>query len=313
MDASVAFCIYNRPEPTARVFEAIRRWRPARLLVIADGPKKSRPIDLDSTNECRRIASQVDWPCDLLHNWSDENLGCRERMATGLDWAFEQSEQLIVLEDDCLPGKDFFPFVTELLERYADDDRVAMISGNNFQPSPVTEDSYYFSRWAHIWGWASWRRAWKHFDASIASWPEIRDAGFLQACTDCPAELQHWQQVFDDVHENRIDTWDFSWMYACWLHGGMTVLPAKNLVTNLGFGSGATHTTDLNSPLANMKTERLTRPLRHPNHCLRHRLADLWTWENIFNPKQDRQQTNHQHSNRRIKLPFWGKKRRQSA
>jgi len=305
MDAAVAFCIYNRPQPTEQVFDAIRRWRPARLLVIADGPNDSRPDDPARTEKCRQIASQVDWPCDVFHNWSNTNLGCRDRMATGLDWAFDQSEQLIILEDDCLPGEGFFPFMCEMLEKYADDDRIDMISGDNFQPKQVTGDSYYYSRWSHIWGWASWRRAWQHFDKSIASWPAIRATGLLRACVDGADELQYWEHVFDEVHAGRIDTWDFSWMYACWLNGGLTVLPAVNLVTNLGFGGDATHTTDPASPLANLKTGRLPHPLRHPNHRIRNHNADLWTWENIFRPKPAMPLSPAKSRRKKIRLPFW--------
>lgn len=282
MDA-VAFCIFNRPEPTARVFAEIRKERPRRLLVIGDGPRSDRPGDAALVRATREIVGGVDWPCDVEYCFSDINLGCRDRISSGLSWAFERAESLVVLEDDCLPGGDFFPFMRELLGRYRDDQRVMMISGDFFLGAPQSADSYYFSRWTHIWGWGTWRRAWRHFDPAIRSWPLIRPTAALAHAVDGADEESHWRQVFDQVHDGAIDTWDFSWQFACWMQGGLAVLPNVNLVTNIGFGADATHTVDARSPLAGMPAGRLGM-LRHPNAMVRNRDADRMTWERIFRP-----------------------------
>ncbi len=283
MDAAVAFCIFNRPDLTARVFAAIREERPRRLLVIGDGPRREVAGEASRVAECRAIAEAVDWPCVVERNYSDTNLGCRLRMASGLDWAFSRAEALVVLEDDCLPGAGFFPFVTSLLERYADDERVMMISGDCFVPRKLDAESYRFSRWAHIWGWASWRRAWRHYDLSISTWPELRELGWLHGICDGAGETGYWTSLFDQVHAGGVDTWDFSWMYACWLHQGLTILPTNNLVSNIGFRADATHTTDPASALAGLPAGA-AQPLVHPRNIFRDRLADLWTWENVFRP-----------------------------
>lgn len=281
METPVLFCIFNRPQVTAEVFEAIRLQRPKRLLVVCDGPRPDRPGEAELVEESRAIIHQTDWDCEIETCYSEENLGCRLRMASGLDWGFSRAERLVILEDDCLPHSTFFEYCERLLDRYADDSRIGMISGNNFQPEPLSEESYYFSRWTHIWGWASWRRAWQHFDLNISLWPEVREQGLLSGMVDSDEEEQYWQTIFDEVYAGNIDAWSYSWMFACWLHGMLSVLPQRNLVSNLGFGPDATHTISADSPLAMMETfpNRLT---RHPNFVVRNRRADAASFRSLF-------------------------------
>lgn len=181
LSTAIAFCIFNRPDRTQQVFQAIREAQPSQLLVIADGPRSGHPNDLEDCQITRSIIDQVDWDCEVLTNFSDINLGCRQRISSGLDWVFEQVEEAIILEDDCLPDPSFFPYCQELLERYRDTPEVMMISGNNFQfgHNPV-EHSYYFSHYGHVWGWATWRRAWQKYDNSLAQWPQLRNTNWLQ-------------------------------------------------------------------------------------------------------------------------------------
>lgn len=281
----IAFLIFNRPETTKRVFESIRAARPARLLIVADGPRPHREGEVEKVAATRQIVSQIDWPCEVATNFSETNLGCKQRVASGLTWAFQQSESLIILEDDCVPHPSFFGYCEQLLERYADDERVMMISGDNFQPAQRTPNSYYFSRWSHIWGWASWRRAWDHFDVEVASWPETKFDRELRSVFGCDAEYEHWCGVLDRQHAGEIDTWDFPWQYACWKQRGLTVLPETNLISNIGFGNDATHTTDSLSRLANLPTAEIG-PLRHPSEVAANEEADRHTWENIFCPPE---------------------------
>lgn len=288
LETPIAFCIFNRPELTSRVFDAIAKQKPKRLMVIADGPRRFHPTDPDRVQMARSVIERIDWPCELQTNFADDNLGCRQRMASGISWAFEQAEELIILEDDCLPDDSFFAYCEELLKRYRRESQVMMISGNNFQPQTRTVDSYYFSRYTHIWGWASWRRAWKAFDLEMKTWPHVRSSRSLVHAFDDPGEYEHWRAIFDGQHANQIDTWDFSWMYACLKNNGLTILPERNLVSNLGFGDQATHTTDVRSPLAMLATDSLTR-LRHPSAIARHAEADRWTFGNILAPNIVRQ------------------------
>lgn len=279
----ILFCIFNRPTETERVFAAIRQQRPATLLVVQDGPRSQNGHDAAQIAAARKVLDAIDWPCELRTHFAETNLGCKRRMASGISWGFEQFEQLIILEDDCLPSQSFFGFCETLLDRFADDERVTMISGDNFQLRPRSTDSYYFSKWAHIWGWASWRRAWNCMDADLASWPAEKGKSWLpELCCD-EAETAHWTELFDRQAAGAIDTWDFPWMYSCWRHGGLAAIPNRNLVTNIGFGPGATHTTDATSRLSNLPRREFGQ-LWHPENVSRHLEADAFTWEVIFKP-----------------------------
>lgn len=283
----IAFLFFNRPETTRRVFESIRAVQPSRLLLIGDGPRVSRDGEAEKVAAARQIVNEIDWPCEVETNYSETNLGCKHRVSSGLDWAFERSESLIILEDDCLPHPSFFGYCEQLLDRFANDERIMMISGDNFQPEQHSDHSYYFSRWSHIWGWASWRRAWKHFDVNVSTWPSTKLANELRPVFGSDEEYQHWCGVLDSQHAGEIDTWDFPWQYACWQQRGLTVLPEKNLISNIGFGADATHTTDPLSKLANLPVDDIGE-LNHPPEVVPNRQADLHTWQHIFcPPKQD--------------------------
>ena len=284
LDTPVAFFIFNRPDTTARVFAEIARAKPPQLLVIADGARSDRPGEAELCTATRGIIERVDWDCEVKTNFAARNLGCRERVSSGLDWVFDNAEAAIVLEDDCLPDPSFFRFCEELLERYRDDERIAQISGDNFQfGRRRTADSYYFSHFNHIWGWASWRRAWKNYDVSLALWPQVRDAGWLQDILGDSRQASYWSRVFQRVADGEIDTWDYQWVFACWVSNALTILPNANLISNIGFGPAATHTTR-DSRFANMGTEAMQFPLRHPEFVIRDTQADHATVNRMFNP-----------------------------
>lgn len=273
LDVPVALILFNRPDATARVFQAIRAARPRRLFLVADGPRDAAEAAL--TGAARRAAGPVDWPCDVRTRFAEVNLGCRQNVSAGLDWVFEQCESAIVLEDDCLPHPSFFPFCAELLARYRDDERVAMISGDNFHfGRRVTDDSYYFSYMNHIWGWASWRRSWRRFDPTMQAWGELRETEWLERHLDFPRLAETMRKNFDRVWRGEVDTWDSQWTFACWQAEALTVLPAVNLVSNIGFGPGATHTRSAGSPLAGLPVETMAFPLRHPPEVVRDVPAD---------------------------------------
>lgn len=272
----IILLIFNRPEETGRTFAAIRAARPGKLLVVADGPRATRPGEADLCARTRAIIDSVDWPCEVLRNFSDANLGCGPRVSSGLDWAFGQVEEAIILEDDCLPDPSFFPFCAELLDRYRNDARVMMISGNNFQNGKQrTADSYYFSRFPHCWGWATWRRAWNLYDFAMRGWPEKSYSGWLKLHTGGGLLEKNWRASFEGVASGKINTWDYQWTYCVWNHGGVSAVPNMNLVTNIGFGATATHTTSADKaykvPSWSMKF-----PLRHPHTVESCAPADLF-------------------------------------
>lgn len=272
----VALLIFNRPDTTRRVFEEIARARPPKLLVVADGPRAERPGEAEMCAQTRSIVERVNWPCEVITNYSEVNLGCKNRVSSGLDWLFTQVDEAIILEDDCLPHPSFFRFCEELLERYRNDERVGMISGDNFQfGRRVSDGSYYFSKYTHIWGWATWRRAWKHYDVSVKFWPQFLSSGHFERAS-FPVERSYWKAAWDAVSAGKFDTWDYQWTLACWTQSMLVVVPEVNLVSNIGFGPAATHTFR-SSPLANMETAEITWPLREPSIMAANPVADLRT------------------------------------
>jgi hypothetical protein len=258
----VAFFVFKRPNLTQGVFEAIRQARPRQLFVIADGPRN--PDDQILCNQTRAVIDQVDWPCEVITNFSATNLGLRCRLTSGITWVFDHVEEAIFLEDDCLPHPTFFPYCAELLERYRTDTRVMHISGDCFVNISPPTHSYYFTRYAHVWGWASWRRAWKVYDGALAGWNDknVRQ-GVLQQATST-GERQFWKSTLDAVQQGSIDTWDYQWTFSLLSKSGLAINPTVNLVRNIGFGGSATNTTDSESNLADLSVVAMKFPLIHP-------------------------------------------------
>ncbi len=276
--APVALLVFNRPRLTARVYERIRAARPKRLLIVADGPRPNRPEDAELCRETRRIVSSPDWPCELMMNVSDVNLGCRRRVSSGLDWVFHECSEALILEDDCLPCGSFFEFASTMLRHYRDDTRVMHVSGDNFQNGRLRGDgSYYFSRYPLTFGWATWRRAWRHYDVDMAMWPTAYRERWLDSILDDPAEVRYWTAKFDGVYRGHIDTWDYQWLFTCWSQSGLSVLPNRNLVTNIGWGEDATHFREEHSTLG-IPTQALDDCCRHPSSVIRHKEADRFTY-----------------------------------
>lgn len=272
----VIFLIFRRPDLTARVFQAIRQAEPPKLLVVADGPRNKAEEIL--CKRARLITEQIDWDCEVLRNYADENLGCRDRVSSGISWAFEHVEEAIVLEDDCLPHPSFFYYCDTLLSYYRDDERIMVISGNNFQDGQQrTPYSYYFSKYNHCWGWATWRRAWKHWNFSADEWLEFRDSGLIDSVCDTLEEARYWTAAFERLFlEGSPDTWDYAWTFACWSQSGLTALPSVNLVSNIGCRSDGTNITG-DFRLANLPTDSIGE-IVHPNFTCRCKAADEYTF-----------------------------------
>lgn len=261
----VALLVFNRPALTERVFAAVAQARPSQLLVVADGPRADHPDDERLVAETRRVIEQVSWPCEVLTSYAAENLGCRQRISSGLDWVFSQVDEAIILEDDCLPDPSFFAFCEDLLERYGEDERVQMVSGSSLLAGrQFTQDSYYFSRWYHIWGWATWARAWQGYDVDMRRWSELRDTRWLEERLP-ETEASVVRAMFDGAYDGTVNTWDFQWVLHGWLRDGVCAKPVVNLVSNIGYGEMASHERNADHPVANLPTTSIRFPLRHPN------------------------------------------------
>lgn len=279
LSTAVALIIFNRPETTEKVFSAIAKAKPPKLLVVADGPRVNRAGEAERCAAARAIIKRVDWDCEVLTNYSETNLGCKNRVASGIDWVFEQVPEAIILEDDCLPDQSFFYFCEELLERYRDDKRISMIAGSNiiykqFRP----DNSYFYSRYSLIWGWATWRRAWKDYDISMSCWPERKKTGWHKYIGGRNFwKSEYWKLIFDDVYTAKLRTWDYQWLYTNIVMNRLCIVPAVNMVDNIGFGSDATHTTESPSEwIRNSPSSYIELPLTHPNEVSEDIIAKDW-------------------------------------
>lgn len=284
LDTPIVFIIYKRPDLTARVFEMIRQAQPSILFVVADGPSTHEESILCSRT--RLVTEEIDWECEVFRDYSESNVGCRRRISSGLNWVFKQVEEAIILEDDCLPHPSFFEYCQYLLHYYRHDERVMVVSGNNFQDGQQrTPYSYYFSKYNHCWGWATWRRAWQHYGLDADKWVDFRDYGLLSSICPDPYELRYWTSIFDALFlRGEPDSWAYPWTFACWSQNGLTALPKVNLVSNIGFGDNATHTVK-QSPYANLKTEDIAF-IQHPLFVTRHQEADQYTFDYHFGGKK---------------------------
>jgi hypothetical protein len=270
----VALLVFARPAHTRRVIAEILKVRPPQVLVFGDAPRPGHPDDAARVAAVRAVVAEAPWECEVLTNYSAVNLGTRYRPATGLDWVFENVEQAIFLEDDCLPHSTFWRFCDELLDRYRDDERVMMVSGDNFMPRRSATDSYLFTRGVGLWGWATWRRAWRHYDVDLNQWPKLRETSFLRDVLADEGDVKLWRRRFDRVISGKSVTWDFQWQFACWAKNGLSIMPAVNLCSNIGFGPEATSLRDPTHKLANFPTAAMTFPLSHPPVMAPSREAD---------------------------------------
>jgi hypothetical protein len=278
----VVLLLFARPDTTARLVELVRAARPPLVLVVADGPRADRPGEADLCEATRELVERTDWGCEVLTDYADENRGMKRRIETGLDWAFGQVEEAILLEDDCIPHPTFFRFCDELLERFRDEPRVLSIAGGRLGPGATDGASYRFSRYQHIWGWATWRRAWGLHDPLLARWPELRDSRWLDRLLGDRRTVEYWSYAYEQTHTRR-HTWDHAWQLAAWLAGGLSVIPSRNLVENVGFRDDATTTRpEFLIPLFAEPAVAMDFPLRHPPAVVRDAEADRFLEEALF-------------------------------
>lgn len=284
----VLLLVYNRLQTTIPVFEAIAASRPSTLLVVADGPKQSDAEDARRCEAVRKLVCQPRWDCDLRVNCADSNLGFKRRISTGLAWALSQFEEIIVVEDDCVPEETFFPFCTELLDRYRHDERVMMIAGCNFQFGRRRGTaSYYASRAVGTWGWATWRRAFRHFDPDMREWPAKRSGTLLDRTWPVPEMAAYWRQKLDEAHECRVDSWDYQWAFSMWRHDGLQVVSNVNLIHYIGCLPDTAHTNDPQAAFCGIPTEPMRFPLRHPANLTPDLAADVFEFYRVFLNRDD--------------------------
>jgi hypothetical protein len=280
LNTAVLFMVFNRLDTTKQVFEVIREAKPPKLYIAADGARNNKEGESEKVKAVRDfILTNINWQCEIKTLFRDKNLGCKDAVSSAISWFFENEEMGIILEDDCLPSQSFFWFCEELLELYKEDMRVWHIGGTNFQNGIRRGDAdYYFSKYIHVWGWASWANRWKFYDAELHN---INNSAFLFNTFDEIPVRKYWTEVFQSIKKNKIDTWDYQWVFTVWANNGLAIIPNVNLVSNVGFGLDATHTTDKNQ---SVKTHEMTFR-NHPSQIVVNSEADDYTFEHHYKTK----------------------------
>lgn len=277
MKTAVLFLVFNRPELASRVFEKIRKAKPEKLFIMADGPRPGVAGDKIRCSETRELVSNIDWECAVQNLFFDENRGCGRAVVDGINWFFENVEQGIILEDDCLPDSSFFSYCEVLLNHYKNEPRIMHINGNNFNTGEFTPSSvsYHFGSYPQAWGWATWKRSWVLFDFDIASWPEIKENGLLSSMKWKWYEKIIQKRRYEELYRcKRKDVWDYQWHLALFHVNGLTIVPKVNLISNIGFGPDATHTKNTIGSCTDLETKHITFPLNHPELLVPDNLVD---------------------------------------
>lgn len=277
----VLFLVFNRPKETGVVFDSIRRMRPNRLYIAADGPRENRPGEKERCERVRSIVRSIDWNCEVKTLFRERNLGCKRAVSEGIDWFFENEEEGIILEDDCLPSDDFFVFCGSMLDRFRNDPRIMHIGGTNFIPEHRTNGSYevYFSRYPQVWGWASWRRAWKKYLRTSDVWKEHLVSPWKGSGSSV---VRFWRDRLEKTYSGLIDTWDFQWVYTMNIENGLAVNPPVNLVENIGFGEQSSHTDSANDPRERFKQRSLPKDFGFPREIERNEDFDSYIEAEFF-------------------------------
>ncbi len=279
----VLLLIFNRPDVTQRTFNSIKAVNPKFLFVAADGPRPGRADDTINCKLTKAIIDQVDWDCEVKTLYREENLGCGFAVCSAISWFFEQVEEGIVLEDDCLPEISFFPFCSELLSRYKEDESVYIISGTNMQNGIIRGDaSYFFSNYPITWGWASWRRAWNKFSYNIPDFEKSFNSGDLDHAFQSKREKSYWKTKVKQSETEKKNIWDYQWWFAIWKNGGIAITPNVNLVLNLGFRNTGAHSFLYDTIREPSITFPVLFPLIHPKNKIINRKADLFTYKNVY-------------------------------
>ena len=275
-ETPVLFLVFNRPDTTQRVFNRIKEIKPKHLFVAADGPRSDKTGENERCIETRNIIQQIDWDCELKTLFREKNLGCSKAVSSAITWFFEQVEQGIIIEDDCLPDITFFYYCETLLQRYKNNADIFHINGTNFSGLEIVNpNSYYFTNLVSVWGWATWRRAWKTYDVEASDFPTYKNELFDQKIFISKSITKHYKQAFINMYDQRHNTWDTQWVYAVIKSHGITITPQVNLIENIGIDNNSTHLFLMDSYSYNKKSEKMLFPLDHPDFNVRNHIDEL--------------------------------------
>ena len=290
METPILLIHFNRPEATRRQLEALAGVAPSRVWVLCDGARVGREAEAGKVREVRALLSELPWDCELKICFREQNLGVSENISTGIRWFLEEAGAGIILEDDCLPSDSFFPYCTELLERYEDNESVFAISGHaGFGEDLQLEESYGFSNYFSCWGWATWARAWQHYDSEMLAFKD--PSRWATICKQVFPKLRsrlYWRYILGGVASGKTDSWAYRYALSIWSQQGLGVFPRENLVENIGFNAGGTNTASLSG--MEVARAQLDFPLTHPLSVLPNLEINRWledhyyskSWSNRF-------------------------------
>ncbi len=274
MKVPILFLTFNRPDLAKQVFEKISLYKPDKIYFASDGPRLNNEFDQDLVFECRKIIRKINWNCEIITKFEETNLGCAKGVSSSIDWFFQNEECGIILEDDTLPSESFFYFCEELLFKYFNNQEISIISGDNFSDGKLKlKDSYYYSKYTHVWGWASWARSWKNYKLDISDdlfkFEEMKEDFTLE-------EFHYWNHLFYSLSNKNYYTWDIQFAFYNFINRKINIMPKVNLITNIGFREDATHTTNA-SNISNLRFGDLDFPLSHPKIQKINEKADLFS------------------------------------
>lgn len=279
----VLIIAFNRPDLLEQTFAKVRMVQPPHLYIAVDGPRPDHDGEYEKVKECQSFAKKVDWPCEVHTLFREENVGCGRGPAEAISWAFESTERLIILEDDCVASTSFFRFCDEMLERYNNDERVWLISGRSHQSKSkyFNRQDYIFSHYAHTCGWATWKQCWNQFDIMMSDAPQFLEMGGALNVLASKEQGEYYNrrflQTFKHIDKEVTHSWDFQWVYAYMKNGGLGVVPCKNLIKNIG--AYGTHTSK-ESKVLDMEAEELPDQLRHPLFVIKDNGYDVLHFHN---------------------------------
>ncbi len=280
----ILFLTYKRFDTAEKVFNSIKKSRPRKLYFVSNAPKNNDLEEYKKICKVRSLIEQVDWDCNLITLFRDEYLDVKKSITSSIDWFFSLEEKGIILEDDCVPSQTFYPFCQNLLDYYENDEEVFSIGGCCFfEDLDLPDNEYRFSKHVYIWGWATWRRAWLKYDHKMTEWPNFKKSKSFKSFFRNSLIRYYWINIFNSVYSDQINTWDYQWVYSIWLNNGITIIPNRNLITNIGFGNESNFTNDINSLEANMKSSDLDLPLNYIQTKIINRIEQEFVEKNIYN------------------------------
>jgi hypothetical protein len=284
--APVLLIFFNRTDTTLKVIEQLRLAKVSQLYLYCDAGRPNKAAEAQEVEAARALITQsIDWPCEVKTNFLNQNVGPRLAIGNAISWLFEHEEAGIILEHDCLPHLSFFPYCNSLLEKYKTDQRILHIAGDNFHfGKRLNTDSYFFSKYPYIWGFATWRRAWQQYDVDMEAFPKFKKAGLIKEIIQDKRLAKYWENIFELTYQKKVESWDYQWTFSVWNANGLSIIPQVNLVSNIGFDAKALNTTNPDHAIANMKQEELIFPLQHPTQFVPHMQAENQIWNEYLAP-----------------------------